>query len=322
MSPATPRKPTHLILAVIMLSRVSDFSCKITVFPVLLLILSSRGALGQSGGNGHLVNGILGELVKLPGIVPEAEPKSVTWYFTNRVGEKTVACDKLINNPVACYFGARDRFTLNTSDYSLEIQSVGKGDWGRYDLTVISTTGNVSNQVVELHVYERVSQPTIQVNSTNSTGLCNVTLSCSVERGSEVIYTWGTGGGEVVRDGNPSHPVTHRGRRLHLSLDLPTINTVYNCTVRNPISEETESIDLATHCPMKGEKNTRIHLALILVPVFLFVAALMICYMKHRRADKALSKAGMGASIVYADIVRHMSPEQVGISSVSGMLPV
>eukprot|EP00062_Callorhinchus_milii_P024064 gi/632983565/ref/XP_007908710.1/ PREDICTED: uncharacterized protein LOC103189940 [Callorhinchus milii] len=128
---------------------------------LLLLWVTLRDALGQSGGNGHLVNGILGELVKLPGIVPEAEPQSVTWYFTNRVGETTVACDKLINNPVACYFGARDRFTLNTSDYSLEIQSVGKGDWGRYDLTVISTTGNVSNLVVELHVYVSDGEPGI-----------------------------------------------------------------------------------------------------------------------------------------------------------------
>ncbi|XP_078073575.1 SLAM family member 9-like [Mustelus asterias] len=123
-----------------------------------------------------------------------------------------------------------------------------KSDQGFYEVNARSGQ-RVYEKIIELRVYERVSRPRIRLmNNVSSGGICNVTLSCSVESGSGLLYSWWRGR-EEAKTGGP-HIVTNNGRELRVSSNLYVTSTVYSCTVRNPVSEETESMDLTGPCKL------------------------------------------------------------------------
>ncbi|XP_072888726.1 SLAM family member 9-like [Hemitrygon akajei] len=216
-------------------------------FTIIYLLLSDSAVLAESDGNPatrRLVNGALGQSITLPVYVPGESISVIIWDNINSTNQKKVKlCEKYPNNPIKCY---RERMTLNPLDYSLEIQNLIDSDEGLYEINARTDT-DVHEEVMELRIYERVSTPVINSSQFDPDEVCNISLHCLLERGSEPVYTWWTGGDEVTAD--ESHVLTDGGRRLELSL-RPSDNRVYNCTVRNPVSEATTSVDLRKLCPV------------------------------------------------------------------------
>ncbi|XP_062905755.1 SLAM family member 5-like [Mobula hypostoma] len=207
-----------------------------------------------AGTNGNpatrcVVNGTLGQSVTLPGNVSGENISFIAWDYTNSSHQKKIQlCVKYTNNPTNC---KRERVTLNLKDYSLEIQNLTYSDEGLYEINA-RTDADVHHEVMELRIYERVSTPVITSSQFVSNELCNISLDCLLERGTKPVYSWWTGDDKVTTD--ESHVLTDEGRSLELSL-RPSDNRVYNCTVRNPVSEATMSVDLRNLCPdTEGEK--------------------------------------------------------------------
>ncbi|XP_038673370.1 LOW QUALITY PROTEIN: SLAM family member 9-like [Scyliorhinus canicula] len=265
-----------------------------TSWLMLFLFITDHG-LGQVDGNPsslqRLVNGTWGQSLKLSLHLPWADPLVVTWDFRNSsAGKRLQVCSKARHNPVDCNNEFGQRIRINLTDYSLEIQTLKKSDQGLYEVNARSEQ-DVYEEKMELRVYERVSRPKIQLmTNVFSGGICNVTLSCSVESGSDLVYSWWRGG-EVVQSGGP-HSMTDNGRELSVSSNLHVTSRVYNCRVRNPVSEETESMDLTGPCHLtsigKDKVNGNLHSVHILVIralIFMVVVILIIagvCVWKRR----------------------------------------
>ncbi|XP_059827204.1 signaling lymphocytic activation molecule-like [Hypanus sabinus] len=207
----------------------------------------TKDVLAESDGNPvtrRVVNGTLGQSVTLSGNVPGENISIITWDYVYPSNRKMVLlCLKYKNSATECI---RERMKLNPKDYSLEIWNLTDSDEGLYEINARTDT-DLHLEVTELRVYEPVSTPVINISKFLTDEVCNISLHCLLERGSEPVYTWWTGGDEVTAD--ESHVLTDGGRRLELSL-RPSDNRVYNCTVRNPVSEATTSVDLRKLCPV------------------------------------------------------------------------
>ncbi|XP_067865702.1 SLAM family member 9-like isoform X2 [Heterodontus francisci] len=290
----------------------SEISLRIVINWLLLALLNDPGGLGQADGNPvshRLVNGTLGQSVTLSANIPAAELWIVAWDFRSSfTGKKIQVCTKAQNKAAVCNDELRDRVRLNFNNYSLEILTLMQSDQGLYEVSARSAQ-NLHNEMIELQVYERVSNVRIQINNISSDGICNVTLSCSVENGRDVIYSWRRG--EVTADGSQS--VTDNGSKLEISLNLDNTSTVYNCTVRNPVSEDTESIDLAKPCNIivggnKEKFNQSLHIGLSIAGISFIIVILFtifsVCKKKHSKSNEAPNTEGTSESPQYAVIRR------------------
>ncbi|XP_059826817.1 SLAM family member 9-like isoform X2 [Hypanus sabinus] len=276
---------------------------------ICLLLCNSR-VLAESDGNlatRRVVNGILGQSITLQVHVPGESITAITWDYMNSTNQKKVKlCEKYPNNPIKCY---RQRITLNPEDYSLEIQNLTDSDKGLYEINPRTSADVHEEVVVELQIYERVSTPIIISNQVDLDEVCNISLHCLLERGSEPVYTWWTGDDEVMAD--ESHVLTDGGRRLELSLRLNDNNTVYNCTVRNPVSEATTSVDLRKICLVtEGQKPMRpLHIGLITAAVLILsimAIAFVMCLKKKEdpKFNEAANTERRSESVLYAVIRR------------------
>ncbi|XP_059825236.1 SLAM family member 6-like [Hypanus sabinus] len=251
----------------------------------LMICPSVSVLLAESDGNlatRRVVNGILGQSVTLPGNLPGESISFITWDYTNPSDQEVVQlCVNYEISPTTCN---RKRMTLNLKDYSLEIQNLTDSDEGLYEISARTNT-KLHKEVMELRIYEPVSTPVINISKFLTDEVCNISLHCLLERGLEPVYTWWTGGDEVTAD--ESHVLTDGGRRLELSL-RPSDNRVYNCTVRNPVSEATTSVDLRKLCPVtEGEKLLKpLHIRLIITIVLIASITIMVFTLYWKRELK------------------------------------
>ncbi|XP_055522191.1 signaling lymphocytic activation molecule-like isoform X1 [Leucoraja erinacea] len=246
----------------------------------------AAGGLGQTAGKPgtrRLVNGTLGQSVTLPGCISGENISILTWdYRSSPTTGKVQLCTKTQNSPIQCN---KQGIRLNLKDCSLEIQNLTEHDQGLYEMN-LRTTLAVHEQVTELKIYERVSLPVINISEAFTEGVCNVSLVCSLEHGTEPVYTWWSGDGKVTADG--SHILTDEGRRLALSIPLPNNNSVYNCTVGNPVSEETRSVDLTQLCPAhEGSKPLRVSSRVLITAATIIFISAIFCYMYYKRTSSA-----------------------------------
>ncbi|XP_048376308.2 SLAM family member 5-like isoform X3 [Stegostoma tigrinum] len=280
---------------------------------LLLAFFKDLAGLGLADGNiasSRLLNGSLGQSFSLPVHIPFADPLILTWDFrSSDAGKKNQICTKSQNNPAKCSDDFRQRVRLNLSDYSLEIKSLTKSDQGWYEVNARSEQV-VHAELMELRVYEPVSIPSIEVTDMLFNETCNVSLKCSVENGSDLTYSWWTGGEEVRTDKLQS--VTHDGRRLQLLVYPNSTNRAYNCTVKNPVSEATCMITLEPHCKQGQERKVvvgQLHIGLIIAAVAIFISVLLVLFYvqrkkKHSKLSEAPNTEGTSEPALYADIKR------------------
>ncbi|XP_078272517.1 signaling lymphocytic activation molecule-like isoform X2 [Rhinoraja longicauda] len=280
----------------------------------IIWLLSHSGGLGQTAGKPltrRLVNGTLGQSVTIPGCISGENISVLSWdYQSSPTTGKVQLCVKTQNNPIQY---SKQGISLNLKDCSLEIQNLTERDQGLYEMN-LRTNVAVLVQVTELRIYERVSLPVINISAAFTDGVCNVSLVCSLEHGTEPVYTWWTGDGKVTADG--SHILTDGGTGLALSIALPIKNSVYNCTVVNPVSEETRSVDLTERCPApEGVKQRQaLHVGLISAGI---VGAVIITFIVGYKCWKKEPKHDEGSHrdlyvnwmpVGESKIERHSSP--------------
>ncbi|XP_062905756.1 T-lymphocyte surface antigen Ly-9-like [Mobula hypostoma] len=270
---------------------------------IIYLLLSDSGVLAETDGNPtarRVVNGTLGQSVTLPGNVPGESISFITWDYIYSSNQKMVQlCVKYKNSPITCN---RERMTLNRKDCSLEIQNLTDSDEGLYEI-IARTNTDLHHEVTELRIYESVSTPVIKSSKFNSDEVCKISLRCSLEHGTKPVFTWWTGGDEVTAD--ESHVLTDGGRRLELSVRLSENNAVYNCTVRNPVSEAATSVDLRRLCLVtEGEKLLRpLHIRLITtIALKAFITAIVfaLCWKRELKFNKASDTERRSKSVLYA----------------------
>ncbi|XP_060706445.1 SLAM family member 5-like [Hemiscyllium ocellatum] len=247
------------------------------IWLTLFLFIKYPGLVQTDGnlGSSHLLNGSLGQSFALPARIPWPDPLILTWDFrSSSTGRKIQICNKARNHPAECSNDFRERFRLNLTDYSLEIETLKKSDQGWYEVNA-RLGQEIHVELMELRVYERVSHPAIQwTTNVSIEGICNVTLKCSVENDGDLLYGWRR---EEMVTNVKSQSVTNNGRTLSVSLTLQNTSTVYSCIVKNPVSEETESVDLIVACNGREKGDATLNSIHILgIRMVIFIVAVII----------------------------------------------
>ncbi|XP_032705364.1 signaling lymphocytic activation molecule isoform X2 [Lontra canadensis] len=134
-------------------------------------------------------------------------------------------------------------YTFHLENLSLGILESRKENEGWYFMT-LEENFSVRHFCLQLKLYEQVSTPEIKVlNLTQGDGNCSLILACDVEKGDYVVYNWSE---EVATD--PLTPANNSTHLLHLNLGPQNVNTVYVCTVSNPISSRSQTFTPKSQC--------------------------------------------------------------------------
>ncbi|XP_032705363.1 signaling lymphocytic activation molecule isoform X1 [Lontra canadensis] len=142
-------------------------------------------------------------------------------------------------------------YTFHLENLSLGILESRKENEGWYFMT-LEENFSVRHFCLQLKLYEQVSTPEIKVlNLTQGDGNCSLILACDVEKGDYVVYNWSE---EVATD--PLTPANNSTHLLHLNLGPQNVNTVYVCTVSNPISSRSQTFTPKSQCWSESLEST------------------------------------------------------------------
>ncbi|XP_006895598.1 PREDICTED: signaling lymphocytic activation molecule [Elephantulus edwardii] len=173
------------------------------------------------------------------------------------------------------------RYKFHLENMSLEILDSKKEDEGWYSLSLEQNT-SVHQFCLQLILYEEVSTPEIKVlNRTQESGNCSLTLECTVEKGDHVIYSWSEKMNVLpVSLVNSSH-------LLYLTLDPQHANSVYICTVSNPISNRSQTFSPWRDCQAPTKTIPWVLYACLVLGAIVGVMILNVIIHRLRRRGKA-----------------------------------
>ncbi|KAK2493043.1 hypothetical protein MC885_007236 [Smutsia gigantea] len=179
----------------------------------------------------------------------------------------------------------KDGYKFHLENPSLEIVDSKKKDEAWYFITL---EGNVSVQslCVQLKLYEQVSTPEIKVlNWTQQNGNCSLMLACMAEKGDHVAYSWS---GEA--DSHPLSPA-NGSHLLSLTLGPQHANSVYTCTVSNPIGNRSQTFIPQSRCRLdpSGSKQWGLYTGLLLGAVVGIILILEVVIFLLRRRGRCLT---------------------------------
>nr|XP_061108032.1 carcinoembryonic antigen-related cell adhesion molecule 1-like [Conger conger] len=222
-------------------NRVADL-CSSFMLSVMEVIALTTGILalltGCSSGQNLLPpgphNGEVGGSVTFTTTVPTGpELLTITWCFNN--GSGPVSVITFLSTGTRPGPGYAGRVSVNNVTGSLELRELTLRDSGDYSVTLINYAETLPGET-RLEVYERVSNVTVRVNTTDLVEFNDtVQLECSA-LGSSLFYRWHNGSSDITAS-----------ERVHLSADsriltirvLRTDRGPLYCTVSNAISNGT-----------------------------------------------------------------------------------
>ncbi|XP_074837521.1 CD48 antigen [Carettochelys insculpta] len=213
-----------------------------------LLVLSSLPAyeLLSSPVNGT-VNGTVNLDLKLSH--PETY-QQIDWWFNISLKILT----KKQNQSEIYFNGYFDANKLSYyKNHTLEIRRLQKQDSSTYVVVLEDFNSRKTKERIRLDVYEPVPQPSVHVTIiANKDEWCNVTLTCSVND-NQVTYRW-------YKNGNYYEGKNDRTLDVQLKSES---DTSFNCTISNPVSQETGAIHYRSPCTWQvSEKNSAVSLSL------------------------------------------------------------
>ncbi|XP_014457228.1 CD48 antigen isoform X1 [Alligator mississippiensis] len=211
-----------------------------TVLAVLLLSVLSCGKAEEKT---KLMNGIVNGTVDLePGIPILERYQQIKWFYnhTQQILKKQKGKSVHYNNE---YFKNKTKLFENGT---LRIVRLRKEDSSKYKIIVEDEKGLEIPIMIQLNIYAPVPKPRLNVTSLKKTkGGCSVTLKCSVSI-PDVTYTW------YKDDKKCSYSELNGDLVLSLTSES---NIMYNCTVCNSASCNTESIYYRGDCQWQ-DRNT------------------------------------------------------------------
>ncbi|XP_068848320.1 CD48 antigen-like, partial [Capricornis sumatraensis] len=162
--------------------------------------------------------------------------RSLTWFYTT--DQKIVEWES--GEPTK-YFDTKfkDRATLDSQSGTLHIRKVQKEDSSTYLLRVLKDNGHEEEYKISLMVLDPVQKPEINVNVTQKTNTCYLTLSCGIQ-GQSVTYTWYWESG--------SFPKELQSSVLEDVHTPQSYSKSYTCQVSNPISRQNNTIHFTSPC--------------------------------------------------------------------------
>ncbi|XP_072133955.1 SLAM family member 8-like isoform X2 [Mobula birostris] len=207
------------------------------------LTLSISIFTSGTGASPTTVNGTRGHSVSLPSGIPDGpDVADVVW---RRVSPRNMIVKYSKGN--VSYFGPEEykqRITFHPGNFSLEIHDLWREDSGDYEIMFTAVSGAESITTVRLEVYEPVSGTNIKVQ--NNTGVCNFTLTCSVTSGDNTSFRWWRDKEAVVNDS--PHNLWGHGETLEIHHTPESMDVVYRCEAKNPVSVDTAQIQLRETC--------------------------------------------------------------------------
>ncbi|XP_072911375.1 SLAM family member 8-like [Hemitrygon akajei] len=218
--------------------------------------------LARTGASPAIVNGALGHSVSLfPSIPVRQDMDEVVWKRSSpstKIARYLEGSIKYFNTTY------KNRITLHSGNFSLEIHDLRKEDADEYEVIVTAgDSGKERRERIQLKVYGLVSGAHITVQTT---GICNFTLTCTVTSGDPTSFTWWWEGETLVNDSTPHIPVLGNTLEVHHAAEDEDI--VYKCEARNLISYETAEIQLKDICKsdtsdIKSPNNSSIILVVL-----------------------------------------------------------
>ncbi|XP_043938554.1 SLAM family member 9-like [Protopterus annectens] len=204
----------------------------------LMCLTSLSGMIMLESYKEFHINAAVGRHIQLSLALPiDGRYPEIVWHFENNVHIASINEDK---RPSIYSAEFLERAEVHP-DGHLIIKKLTRADSGVYTATATFHDGMRLKTIFRLHVYEPVSKPYISSNHhlDYSTGLCKVTLTCSVTGGSDVKYSW------WMKDfPNEMIPSYQRIQENILVVFLKKVHRYisYHCKTTNPISEEVQFI--------------------------------------------------------------------------------
>uniref|UniRef100_A0A8C3TSX6 HEPACAM family member 2 n=1 Tax=Catharus ustulatus TaxID=91951 RepID=A0A8C3TSX6_CATUS len=208
---------------------------------ILLIIFSVRicSALKLTVPS-HTIHGIEGQPLHLSvdyNFNATASEIQIIWLFERSQSNPKYVLGS-VNQRVVPDLEYQDKFTLIPPNASLRINPLHLSDEGNY-IVKVNVRGNgtiAASQKIQVAVDVPVSKPTVRTEP--SSGVVeyvgNITLKCTVDRGTRVVYQWMKNGKRL--HAGPNYTFSSNNATL---LIVPVVKEDignYSCLVSNPVS--------------------------------------------------------------------------------------
>ncbi|XP_059828810.1 SLAM family member 5-like [Hypanus sabinus] len=226
--------------------------------------------LARTGASPAIVNGTLGHSVSLlPSIPVRQDLDEVVWRRLSPIKKIARYSQGSIK-----YFNTNhnNRITLHSGNFSLEIHDLRKEDADEYEVIVTERdSGKERLEHIQLKVYELVSGANIIVQTT---GICNLTLTCTVTSGDPTSFKWWWEGETLVNDS--TRHIWVLGNMLEVHHTAEVEDAVY----RNPISNGKAEIQLKDICKLdtSADKSSNSNNIAVIAAIAVIAGTLIIVF--------------------------------------------
>lgn len=230
------------------------------------------------------VSGMLGDSVQLPlQLLPGDMVKRIIWSFRANASKKIELVEY---NPETSEYPKYNRQQLKLINGTLQISALELNDSGVYDAQVTYQSTVIDECSFNLTVYEPVPEPLIQHEIlSHSAQDCSIILRCLVPAGSGAQATWqhDNTSSALWRQSDDRHV-------LHVTIPTSTLNAIYTCVARNPVQEQSKSVDLAALCADEVRRwRWPIYLAVLVAVLGALSIALYLLRRRGKAADRAVA---------------------------------